>query len=137
MRKQIFAALTIAALGLSLPFVAEAGPTVQSVSGMQVALNDSCTATVTWEPLNGGKPLFARVIFQYADGSGEYTTFLVDGADDFHKVKQNAGSLEVDFAAIAATQPAADSYQVLVNFVDRKDNALSDIMSATSACAAI
>jgi hypothetical protein len=137
MLKPFLAALTFAALGLSLPLVAEAGPTVQAITGGQVALDEACIATITWDEMQGGKPLFIRVVFQYGNETDGYTTSLEDGADGFHKVKQNAGSLELDFGAIAANQPTVDSYRVKVIFVDRKDNPLSSEMSAISNCGAV
>jgi hypothetical protein len=135
MRRLFLAALTVAALGLSLPFVAEAGPPVPDLSGAQVHLDDGCTATVTWDALKSGKPLFVQVTLEYADDGG-YTQVLAEGANEFHKVKQNAGILQLELAAIAGSQPA-DSYQVTVLFVDRKDNALSGVISAISNCDAI
>ena len=135
MRNPFLAALMVAALGLSLPFMAEAGPPAQDITGALVGLDDGCAATITWDALNGGKPLFISVTVEYFNGTG-YTPLLAEGANEFHKVKQNAGILQVDLAAIAGSQ-TAESYRVKVLFVDRKDNALSTVISATSNCDAV
>jgi hypothetical protein len=132
MRKPFLAALTIAALGLSIPFVAEAGPPVQSITGENLTFDDGCTATVTWDALNGGKPLFIHVTLQYFNGS-IYTQVLADGAKEYHKAKQNAGIFQLDLTEIAGSQ-SAGSYQVNVQFRDRKDTPLSSVMSETSNC---
>ena len=136
MRNPFLAALMVAALGLSFPFVAEAGPPAQDITDALVGLDEGCAATITWDALNGGKPLFVHVIMQYVTDDGGYTQVLAEGANEFHKVKQNAGLLQLNLAEVAGSQ-SADSYQVNVQFVDRKGNALSGVMSATSNCDAI
>jgi hypothetical protein len=130
--------VTIAVLGLSvslpMPYAAEAGPPDRTLTVLQPILDDACVAVVAWEPLRGGKPMFAHVILKYLDPGGVYRTVLQAGADEFHKVKQNAGVLEVDLGALAVSQPAP-GYRIDVNFVDGKDQAMSGIAMATSACA--
>ena len=136
MRNPFLAALMVAALGLPFPFVAEAGPPAQDITDALVGLDEGCAATITWDALNGGKPLFVQVTLEYLIDDIDYTQVLAEGANEFHKVKQNAGILQVELAEVAASQ-TANSYQVSVLFVDRKGNALTTVMSATSNCDAI
>jgi hypothetical protein len=130
----------VAVLALSLPVAiaspAEAGPPAPATVVFQASLDDACVASITWDPLRGGKPIYARVIFKYLDTNGDFQTANVAGAEDFYRVKQNAGSLEIDFGAAAASQPASD-YRIDVSFVDGKDVAMSGPLSTYSPCSAV
>jgi hypothetical protein len=134
---RLIPAAALAVLGLALPLftssTAQAGPPDRTLHVMQPGLDNSCVALIEWQPLQGGKPIYANVILKYLTANGTYTTVLADGASAYHKVKQNAGSLTIDFGPIAAQAPA-DSYQLEVNFVDNRDQPLSEVFKTTSDC---
>jgi len=130
---------TVAVLVLSLlvaiASTAEAGPPAPATVLFQSSLDDACVASVTWDPLRGGKPIYVRVALKYLDVAG-YQPVLAAGSENFYRVKQNAGFLEIDFGAAAASQPSSN-YRIDVSFVDGKDVAMSGVVSAYSPCSAI
>ena len=139
MFRRLIAGVAVAVLGLSVPlaapYAAEALPPDKTLTVLDPALDSNCVATISWEPLQGGKPIFANVIFMFDDGDG-YSTVPLPGAHEYHKVKQNAGSLVLDFGALAVQQ-GAPGYRVEVNFVDNKDMPLSGVKFANSICGSV
>lgn len=138
MRHRIIRGLAVAALGLPIllaaPIGVAAGPPVREVNGLAVDLDENCLASITWEPLQGGRPMFAKVLFSHQASDGGYDLFLGDDGITFHKVQQNDGQLDVDLAGVAATEPDAPNYKVEVHFEDRKGNLLSGVEMNTSTC---
>jgi hypothetical protein len=132
MLHRMITGLAVAVLGLAVPLVAEAGPPHRTLEPDIPSLSADCFAAVTWGPLQGGKPMFVRVTLKYANGNG-YSTVLQPGADQFYKVKQNAGLLEIDFSSQAEAQPAS-GYRVEAYFVDGKDVSMSGLLTADSTC---
>lgn len=130
--------MAVATLGLSAllaaPLGVAAAPPERNVNDLDVGFTSDCVAIVTWEPLQGGRPMFAKVVFSYQASDGDYDLFLGDDGIAFYKVQQNDGLLEIDLAAIAATRPEAPDYLVEVHFEDRKGDVLSSIESAVSPC---
>ena len=107
---RLIPAAALAVLGLALPVItlssAEAGPPDRTLHAMQPVLDNSCMASIEWEPLQGGKPIYVNVILKHMTTSG-YTTVIAEGASAYHKVKQNSGSLDIDFGPIAAQVPSS------------------------------
>jgi hypothetical protein len=134
---RLISGFLVAVLALSLPVAivstAEAAPPPAATVLFQASLDGACIASITWEPLRGGKPIYARVTFKYLAGNGTYQPVIAAGSEDFYRVKQNAGALEIDFGAAAASQPASD-YRIDVSFVDGKDGSMSGVSSAFSPC---
>jgi hypothetical protein len=134
---RLISGFLIAVLALSLPVAivstAEAGPPAPASVLFQASLDGACVASITWEPLRGGKPIYARVTFKFLAGNGTYQPVIAAGSEEFYKVKQNAGALEIDFGPGAVSQPASD-YRIDVSFVDGKDVSMSGVGSAFSPC---
>lgn len=102
----------------------EAGPPdhYAGLSVEQVELGQDCVARIWWSGLNGGKPLFVQVRLAF-DDAGTYRTSFGEGADLVHRVKQNAGYLEVDLREAALLDPGND-HRLSVSFMDGRGNHL-------------